>query len=76
MRGLNHLFTVLLLVRKDAHTLALWMCISALLLTYDTMPKPSLWFLPPGNTLVFNGRRGGGRVVKARATLHLASRHW
>ena len=71
MRGLNHLFTVLLLVRKDAHTLALWMCISALLLTYDTMPKPSLWFLSPGNTLAFNEG-----AVRARATLRLASRHW
>ena len=55
MRGLNHLFTMLLLVRKDAHTLALWVCISALLLTYDTIPKPLLWFLPPGNTLAFKG---------------------
>ena len=55
MRGLNHLFTMLLLVRKDAHTLALWVCISALLLTYDTIPKPLLWFLPPGNTLACKG---------------------
>ena len=70
MRGSNPLFTVLLLIMKDTHTLALWMCISALLLTYDTIPKPSLWFLSPGNTLAFN------RGVRARATLHLASRHW
>ena len=55
MRGLNHLFTMLLLIRKDAHTLALWVCISALLLTYDATPKPLLWFLPPGNTLAFKG---------------------
>ena len=29
----NHLVTELLLIREDAHTLSLWVCISALLLT-------------------------------------------
>ena len=30
---LNHLFPARLLIRKDGHTLSLWVCISALLLT-------------------------------------------
>ena len=29
IRDLNHLFTVLLLIREDSHTLSLWVCISA-----------------------------------------------
>ena len=34
IRDLSHLFTVLLLIREDSHTLSLWVCISAWLLTY------------------------------------------
>ena len=30
---LNHLFTEFLIIRKNTHTLSLWVCISALLLT-------------------------------------------
>ena len=30
---LNHLFTALILIREDARTLSLWVCISALLLS-------------------------------------------
>ena len=33
MRTLNHLIPVLPCIRENAHTLSLWMCISALLLS-------------------------------------------
>ena len=41
---LNCLFTALLLVRRDTHTLSLWVCISALLLSQ--LNKPFLYVLP------------------------------
>ena len=43
-KWLNPLFTALLLVRRDTHTLSLWVCISALLLSQ--LNKPFLYVLP------------------------------